>query len=194
MNKEELNKEIQNKEQIKEDNQEKKNLNNNEDKKENLDNVNNEKKSCQDEIETLKNKNIFLLAEMENLRKIHSKEKSELVKYFLSSFLQKLLPSLEMFELALNSKNVSGEIKNWLLGFEMINKNIKNILEEFGVKKIEVKKGDQFNPRFHESIEEKESDEIEKGKILEIKQNGYVLNDRLIKATSVILSSGKKQI
>ncbi len=181
-----------NKEEKKENNnQEKENIKTKE-KSNNLNFDNDEKLNCEKEILNLKEKNMLLLAEMENLRKVHSKEKNDLVKYFLSSFLQKFLPSFEMFELALNNKNVSKEIKNWLLGFEMINKNIKNILEEFGVKKIDVKKGDQFNSNFHESIEEKESEEIEEGRILEIKQNGYTLNDRLIKPTSVILSSGKK--
>lgn len=151
-----------------------------------------EENKTKSEIDKLKEKNIILLAEMENLRKSHAKDKQELGKYFLSSFLQKLLPSLEMFESALNSKNVSEEIKNWLIGFEMINKNINLILEENGVSKINVKKGDNFNSKFHYAVDEQFSKEFKKGKILEIKQNGYLINDRLLKPITVIVSKGQE--
>ncbi len=145
-----------------------------------------------DELETLKEKNISLLAEMENLRKRHANEKIDASKYFLSSFLQDFIPSLEMFESALKAKNVSDEIKNWLIGFEMIFKNMMSSLEGQGVSKIETKIGDEFDSNIHEALDENYSEEVAKGNILEVKQNGYKLNSRLIKPVAVIVSKGKE--
>ncbi len=148
----------------------------------------------QEKIEELKNKNIMLLAEMENLRKIHKVEKEELVKYFSTKLFQELLTPLDMFKSALKAQNVSDEVKNWLMGFEMIYGNIWSTFENSGISEIKVSIGDEFDYKFHEGIEEKYSDEFEKGKIMEIKKTGYLLNGRLLQPTTVVVSKGKEEI
>ncbi len=145
-------------------------------------------------VEELKNKNIMLLAEMENLRKIHKVEKEELVKYFSTKLFQELLTPLDMFKSALKAQNVSDEVKNWLMGFEMIYGNIWSSFENSGVSEIKVSLGDEFDYKFHEVIEEKYSDEYEKGKIIEIKKTGYLLNGRLLQPTTVVVSKGKEEL
>ncbi len=75
----------------------------------------------------------------------------------------------------------------------MIYGNIWSSLENNGVSEIKVSVGDDFDYKFHEVIEEKESDQYEKGKIIEIKKPGYLLNDRLLQATAVIVSKGKEE-
>ena len=72
----------------------------------------------------------------------------------------------------------------------MIKNNFDQILEAIGVKKIEVKVGDEYNPKYHEAIDAKYSDKIAKDYILEVNQTGYLLNDRLIRPASVVVSKG----
>jgi molecular chaperone GrpE len=76
-------------------------------------NKNNEiKKTNQNKKDDYKIKYLNALADMENLRKRLDNERVDLIKFRASSFIQEILPTIDMFELALCSKNVKPEIKN----------------------------------------------------------------------------------
>lgn len=147
-------------------------------------------KELEKSLEELQFKNLNLLAEMENLKKRLEKDRKEIISFSNISLLQELIPTIDMFKRALNAKNISPEIENWLKGFEMIKNNFNQILEGIGVKEIEVKKGDEYNAKYHEAIDAKYSDQVAKNNILEVKQIGYLLNDRLIRPASVVVSKG----
>lgn len=149
-------------------------------------NVNQEKN-----IQDYKEKYIKSLAEMENLRKRMEEEKENILKYKISSFIQNILPTIDMFEIALNSKNVSEETKKWLIGFEMILKNLINAIENEGVKEIVVKKGDKFNSNIHHAIDKIEDKELEQDSIFEIKNKGYMIYNRLLRPASVVIVKEK---
>ncbi len=133
------------------------------------------------------------LATMENLRKRFDLEKVDIFKYRASSFIQSILPTIDMFELAMNAQNVSEEVKNWLIGFEMILKNFKTVLETEGVVEIITNPGDEFDADKHHAIEERESEDFEPGKIVEVKQKGYKLHDRLLRPAAVVVSAQPKE-
>lgn len=75
----------------------------------------------------------------------------------------------------------------------MIYNNIFSVLENNGVKKIEIKPGDEPDYNFHQTIELVESDDIPKGKIVDIRQPGYLFNDKLLRVASVTVSNGPKK-
>ncbi|BDU67576.1 MAG: protein GrpE [Candidatus Tyloplasma litorale] len=143
--------------------------------------------------EEFKNKYLSVLAEMENFRKRLDQEKRDLIKYRSSSFIQNILPTIDMFELAVSSENVSDEIKNWLEGFKMILRNFKSTLEAEGIKEIIVKPNDEFNSKFHHAIEEVETSEFESGKIIQVKQKGYLIHDRLLRPATVVVAKQKNK-
>ncbi|BDV03047.1 nucleotide exchange factor GrpE [Candidatus Hepatoplasma crinochetorum] len=147
-------------------------------------------KELEKSLEELQFKNLNLLAEMENLKKRLERDRKEIISFSNISLLQELIPTIDMFKRALNAKNISPEIENWLKGFEMIKNNFNQILEGIGVKEIEVKKGDEYNAKYHEAIDAKYSDQVAKNNILEVNQIGYLLNDRLIRPASVVVSKG----
>ncbi len=70
----------------------------------------------------------------------------------------------------------------------MILNNFKITLDSEGVNEIKVSKGDEFNANLHHAIEEAETDEMESGKIYEIKMKGYKIHDKLLRPTTVIVS------
>lgn len=140
------------------------------------------------QLNEYQDKNLHLLAEMENLRKRVIQEKEENVKYRASGFILDILPTVDMLESALKAKEVSDEVKNWLIGFEMISSNFQNSLLNEGVEKIEVKKGDTFNHNWHQAIEEIETKEVKSGKIVEMKLPGYKLKGRLLRPTTVVIA------
>ncbi len=144
-------------------------------------------------VEDFKDKYLKVLAEMENLRKRFDTERSEVIKYRASSFIQSILPTVDMFEMAMNSQNVSDEIKNWLVGFEMILNNFKTTLEGEGVKEIKVNKGDEFDGNLHHAIEEVDTDEVEPGKVFQVKMKGYTLHDKLLRPATVTVAKIQKE-
>ncbi len=74
----------------------------------------------------------------------------------------------------------------------MILNNFKITLDSEGVNEIKVSKGDEFNANLHHAIEEAETDEMEPGKIYEIKMKGYKIHDKLLRPTTVIVSKSIK--
>lgn len=141
-------------------------------------------------LETIdfKEKYIESLATMENLRKRLETEKTDIHKYRASSFIQSILPTLDMFELATNAENISDEIKNWLVGFKMILNNFKDVLDKEGVTEIKVMPNDEFDSAKHHAIEKIKSDDVEPGHIVEVKQKGYILHDRLLRPAAVVVA------
>ncbi len=141
--------------------------------------------------EDFKDKYLKVLAEMENLRKRFEQERTEMNKYKAQSFLMSILPTVDMFNMAMKTKDVSDEIKNWLVGFEMILNNFNSVLQNEGVTEINVKVGDEFDANYHFAMEEVETDEVEPGKVALVKLKGYMLHDKLLRPASVAVAKAK---
>ncbi len=149
------------------------------------------KSAAKDIKEDFKEEYLKVLAEMENLRKRFDKEKVDVLKYRASQFILTVLPTLDMFEMAMNTENASEEVKNWVKGFEMILNNFKSALQSEGVEEIKTNKGDEFDANVHHAIDEVETDEVEPGKIVEVKMKGYTLHDKLLRPATVIVAKAK---
>jgi len=146
-----------------------------------------------EEIELLKfNASKVINEYKENSKRV--KEQYELDrKYRAKSLLEDLVKHIDIFESALFSKKeVNAEFKNWLIGFEMVYSGLINSLTNEGMKVIDIKVGDKLNTKYHMAIDLIEDDTKEENTILEIKQKGYVLHDRLIRPTTVVVSKKKE--
>lgn len=133
----------------------------------------------------LKEDRLKAIADGENLKKRVNQELQESRKYYLADIIERLLPVLDNFQRALKVDKVEKEVKNFLIGFEMIMKNIQDVFTQSGVKEIDVNVGDEFDGKIHQSINEIESTEVESGKVIEVLQKGYMLNDRVLRAAMV---------
>ena len=67
---------------------------------------------------------------------------------------------------------------------EMILKQLMGVLEKAGASEIEAL-GADFDPNFHNAVMTEDSDEYESGKVTEVLQKGYVLNNRVIRPSMV---------
>ena len=76
-------------------------------------------------------------------------------------------------------------LKNYLIGFEMINNNFKQVLEEEGVKKVVVEVGKELDPRYHQAFQTEWNEEYPEGVILQELQTGYVYKERLLRPALV---------
>jgi len=146
------------------------------------------------QIEELNDKLLRSLAENQNLRKIHEKEKEDLIKYSSSSFAREILNFADNLERAFglfkeDPKFKSEEFKDTMLGIELIEKELVNSFDKNGIKSFE-SIGKKFDPNFHQALNEVESEQ-ENGIVINEIQKGYMLNDRLLRPALVSISKKK---
>ncbi len=124
-----------------------------------------------------------LQAEFENYRKRTEKEKSEFVKYAKAELMQRLLPTLDTFEIALKSTK---DNEKFVKGMEMVYAQFVSALCSEGLKPIEAI-GKKFDPYLHEVMLKERTDKDD-GAVLEELQKGYMLNDRVLRHSKVKIS------
>ncbi|WP_184873965.1 MULTISPECIES: nucleotide exchange factor GrpE [unclassified Chryseobacterium] len=133
-----------------------------------------------------KDRYIRLYAEFENYKKRTAKEKMEFFQYANQDMMVSMLGVLDDFERALKEIAKNGNPAD-LQGVELIYQKFKNKLGEKGLKTMEVKAGDSFNVDFHEAITQipAPSEDL-KGKIVDVIETGYTLNDKVIRFAKVV--------
>lgn len=143
---------------------------------------------AQKEVEELKDKHLRLSAEFDNYRKRTLKEKAELIKNGAEKTLTAILPILDDFERALKNMEASEETKAMREGVELIFNKFHKVLNQEGLQVIETE-GKEFDTDFCEAIAlvPAPSDDM-KGKILDCVQTGYMLNDKVIRHSKVVVA------
>lgn len=129
-----------------------------------------------------KDKYIRLYAEFDNYKKRTLKEKAELILNGGEKTITSILPILDDFERAFADKGKDADAVRE--GFELIFKKLIKTLEGLGVKKIETEEKD-FDVDFHEAIAMVPGADEKKGKVIDCVQNGYTLNDKVIRHAKV---------
>ena len=152
---------------------------------ETVENVTNEP-SAEELLSEEKDRYIRLFAEFENYKKRTAKEKMDFFQYANQDMMISMLDVLDDFERALKNIAENGNEAD-LQGVELIYQKFKNKLAEKGLKAMEVKPGDDFNVDLHEAITQIPSPTPElKGKIVDVIETGYTLNDKVIRFAKVV--------
>lgn len=139
----------------------------------------------QDELSEAKEKYLRLYSEFENFRRRSSKEKLEIIQSANEELIRSVLPVIDDFERA--EKALGSENKE-LEGFQLIVNKFKKTLEQNGVTLMDLKAGVNFNPDIHEAISQLPAPEEKlKGKIIDVVENGYLLNDKVIRYAKVVV-------
>lgn len=144
------------------------------------------------DLEHWKNEYYRAYADMQNLRKQVEKEHREAIRYRSAGFIENLLPILDGFHMALQTEVSSQEMKNFLVGFEFIYRNLVSVLENEGVTEIAPKIGDDFDPETMQAIETQFDEKAEPNKVVKVNVKGYKLHERLIRPSIVVVSTNKK--
>ena len=125
-------------------------------------------------------------ADHENFRKRSQREKDEARQFANQGLLEKFLPVLDNFEMALiASGDADPAIRD---GVQMIYDQLLGVLKESGVEPVEAV-GEPFDPNLHEAISQQHTDEAAEGTVLQQVQRGYKLNDRLVRPARVIVAA-----
>ena len=147
-----------------------------------------ELQKLQAEIAEQKDKFIRLYSEFENFRRRTAKEKLEMIQSANEQLLKTLLPVADDFERA--EKSFKAKDDKDLEGFFLIHNKFKKTLEQTGVKVMDLKSGSDFDADLHEAITQiPVTDEALKGKIVDVVEKGYLLNDKVIRHAKVVVGS-----
>ena len=139
------------------------------------------------EYQVLQDKFVRLHAEFDNFRKRTAKEKLELLNSAGAESIMSILPVLDDMERAIAHNSEVNDIDAVKQGFELIHQKFANILMVHGLKPM-VAKGQPFDPELHEAISQLPSpDSKMKGKVLEVVESGYTLNDKVLRHAKVVV-------
>nr|WP_157059994.1 nucleotide exchange factor GrpE [Saccharibacillus kuerlensis] len=126
-------------------------------------------------------------ADFDNFRKRTIREKEELGKYASSKLISELLPIVDNFGRALDTRPEVEGSESFVKGVEMIYRQFENVLQAEGLTAMETV-GQPFNPEFHQAVMQVESDEHEEGIVVEELQKGYMLKDKVLRPAMVKVS------
>src|SRR5688572_2217925 len=136
-------------------------------------------------------KYVRLNADFDNFKKRAARERQEAIRYANEGLLEKLIPIIDNFEMALqaagNAQQAAGSTDALKQGVNMIATQLKSALNEAGLEEIDAT-GQPFNPNLHEAVSQQESKDVPEGQVLQQLRKGYKLRDRLIRPATVIVA------
>ncbi|MBQ4649732.1 MAG: nucleotide exchange factor GrpE [Firmicutes bacterium] len=133
------------------------------------------------EEEALNAKYLRLMADFQNFKRRTEKEKNDIYAFANEKIVSELLNVIDNFERALA---MATEGDGFAEGMKLIFKQLQGVLEKSGVAEIEAL-GQDFDPNFHNAVMMEDSSEHESGKVTEVLQKGYMLNNRVIRPSMV---------
>ncbi len=140
---------------------------------------------AQEEIADLKDKWLRSVAEFENYRKRTLKERAELILNGGEKVITAILPILDDMERAIESGAKTDDPEVLREGMTLIHQKFMKTLEAQGVSKIETKDAD-FDTDVHEAVAMVPGmGDDKKGKVIDCLQEGYKLNDKVIRHAKV---------
>jgi molecular chaperone GrpE len=142
------------------------------------------------EKEELKDTLLRRQADFDNYRKRVEKEGRQERHRGVEIVVEGLLPVLDAFDRALASHD-DPDYAEYIKGFELIRKQLWDLLAKQGVKRIEAT-GEQFNPHLHHAIESVQNTELEEGTVVGEMQPGYMFHDRVLRPAMVRVAAAKE--
>jgi molecular chaperone GrpE len=146
------------------------------------------------QIELLKNEKLMALAEAENAAKRADKRIADNAKYAVSNVAKALLQVADNLGRALlaappETRASSDALKNLATGVELTEKELGTVLENQGVRRLNVL-NQPFDANFHNAIQEVENVGVPAGTVVQVFQDGYMIHDRLLRPAMVVVSKG----
>ena len=145
-----------------------------------------------DSVDQMKDQLLRALADVENMRRRSERDVAQANKYGHLSFARDLLSCFDNLSQAVtlapeDKSNFDDNLKNILVGVEMISNEIDSVLQRHHITKINPL-GEKFDYNHHQAMFEVPDDEVEVGTVVQVAQPGYLLHDRLIRPAMVGVS------
>ena len=148
-----------------------------------------------EEINDLKNQLLRTLADNENNRRRYEKEKEDLSAYIISNFAKEMLSVLDNLQRAIEVSSkidteddkIDKNTLDFIEGVKLTEKQLSSINEKFKITKVD-SLNNKFDPNMHQAMFEIENDDEEEGTILQVVQDGFKIEDRLLRPALVGVS------
>jgi molecular chaperone GrpE len=144
--------------------------------------------------EAAKNRDSYLraIADFDNYRRRVVRERDEERARAVSGLLEDLIPVLDGLGLAAGSADAASDAATIAKGVSMIAGQFGEVLTRHGVERIDPA-GVAFDPNDHEAVAHAPSAEVAEGQVLQVVRPGYRIGKRLVRAASVVVSSGSQE-
>jgi molecular chaperone GrpE len=127
-------------------------------------------------------------ADFANYKKRAARERQDAVTFANEILLQKLMPVLDSFEMALAAASSDGAAAQSLqAGVLMVYNQLKSTLADAGLEEIDAR-GKVFDPNLHEAVSQQESAEVPEGEVMQQIRKGYKFRNRLVRPAGVIVA------
>ena len=129
-------------------------------------------------------------ADFDNFRKRAARERQESIRFANEALLEKLIPVLDNFDMALAAaaQSAQGEATQSLqTGINMIYQQFKQALIDSGLEEIDAT-GKHFDPNLHEAVSQRDEVDVPEGQVVQQLRKGYRLRERLIRPATVIIA------
>lgn len=126
-------------------------------------------------------------ADLENYKKRAQKEREEVQKFGAERLLKDFLPVVDNLDRALEAAQKSADFESLRTGVEMTRKLFESAFGKHGVKGFSAA-GQPFDPRLHEAMQQVETAEVPAGHVLYEAVRGYLLNERLMRPSLVVVA------
>lgn len=130
------------------------------------------------------------VAELENFRRRAARDRDDLREVAVAGVIEDMLPAVDNLRLGLQAADNHPEAAEVAAGFRMVADQLRKTLEAFGLEEIDPA-GDEFDPNLHDCMSHQPDDVVEEGKVVNTVRPGYKLKKRLLRAASVVVSSGQ---
>lgn len=141
------------------------------------------------EKEELNDKFLRLFSEFDNYKKRTNKEKIDIINTASEKVILGLLPIIDDFERAIEYNKETGEIEVVKEGFELIYNKLSTLMKRMGVAEI-VAQDQVFDTDYHEAVTHfPASSEDQKGKVMDVVEKGYTLNEKVIRFSKVVVAN-----
>jgi molecular chaperone GrpE len=128
-------------------------------------------------------------ADFDNYKKRAAREKQDAIRFANESLLEKLVPVLDSFDMAMSAaQNTRGDVGQSLkTGIAMVYQQLKSAMTEAGLEEVDAT-GKPFDPNVHEAVSQQESAELPEGQVIQQLRRGYKLRERLLRPATVVVS------
>ena len=141
----------------------------------------------QEQLDGEKDRVLRLSAEFDNYKKRIARETADFKKFANETLFKQLLTVVDNLERAISSGEDEAEKSPILDGVKLTYKDILKIFDNFNVKPVDAE-GKPFDPSYHQAITHQESADHPDNTVIKELQKGYLLSDRLIRPSMVIVS------
>ena len=129
------------------------------------------------------------LADFDNYKKRAARDREDVYRYAESDILKDVLPTVDNLALALKSGEDAAS--PFAKGVQLVYDSLLKALADHGAKPMDDLVGKDLDPNLHEAIAQLPNADVEEGKISNVVKNGWMLNDKLLRAAQVVVSAGK---